>query len=308
MMKKIYALMLIGLFALSMIPVSASAYNQNNGDTDSSVNYFLTKAGVTDSVTSDTAKNKTLENDWNRAKNEFTKVKPKIDSFNKLSLTDKDDVLEKIRAYLDLTLDTSISKLKTLKDWTNRIITADYLNKKILDMLDEDISELKELKQRVHEAKTLDELRTLSKEIKTKWNEIRKDIKWINKELLKARLELIIYKLELVSEKLHERIDGLNQNTPEVEEMQILLDNFDRYIGLAKKQLALAREKLSVDSIGKPMISSDVDDVSGHLRKAHQYLREAFKTLRELLKLYREYSTETAPEKEPQLYLNLNDS
>ncbi len=283
-------LFVLSLFLISSIPMNVEA-SQNEEITKLKVGLNALNQEAIQKYNAVRNRYQVVSNEWNLVNENFKVAKEKINRFDELNPSEKGDVLERVRIFLLKTLDRMDTHLDVLENWANRINITDERREIILGQIETKREELSEYTIHVEEADDLASLRKLAREIRTSWREFLPKIKHISGELLAHRILLIIERSETLSERLHEKVDVLDQSLKEVIGMQVLLEDFDEKVGLAKEQYKLAKEKYSeihsIDDARKLF-----QETKEFIFKAREYLRGAHKDLRELVELYRNHTGE----------------
>ncbi len=230
---------------------------------------------------------RTIVSEWARLRNDYVTAKKKVARFNRLGVHEREDVIEKIKAFMDRTIERMDLHLNILESWANRISVTEERRDLILEEIEKERNELEQYKTRMEETDDLAELRTIAQEIKQSWREFLPKVKKISGELLAVRIGTIIERTENLSEFWHEKLDELDQDDTSVIEMQELLNDFDEKLELAKEKYELAKEKYQeIDSLEDA--NQLFQETKEFLLEARDYLREAHLKLKELIQKYYE--------------------
>jgi len=289
-MKKLMALLLLGIFALSMVPINVAAFQTNSNENGGVWNEYKVNKENYSKLKEDS---RNLATNWGKAKSAWTGLKVSSESNfrNELS-TDSETSLESYKEYLGLTIDRVVNKLKMLGYWVDRVIDDEQVEENYLNIINEEIQKLENLREKVDGAESMDDLKVIAKKIKEIWSDTNSYIKKMVGHILGIKLDDVLDRLEKLSDRLHGKVDALDQNNKLVGEMQDLLNDFDEKLDLANKEYEQFRENYITISSK----DSNVLEAREHLRKAHEYLKEAHKILKEFLELYREYQGNVSPE------------
>ena len=270
------ALLLIGLFVLSAVPIATAEQSIGQPNQRAIQEYNTLKQEY-----------KQIRNEWESSKTEYIQTKKKLQKFNKLTPEEQELHFGKAQEFMTKTLDRMEKHLEILQKWSERVVQNDSQQQEIIEDLGIHIKELNEFKTKVSEATTVQELRTVGKEIKDYWKNARADIKRVTSTILAAKVNNIIQRAETLSKKLHTKVNALDQGHGEVQEMQALLKEFDIKITLAKESYENAK-----DAYSQIRSLSEVDSLFGQtkdfLKDADKYLKESHKILKKLVKLYRD--------------------
>ena len=284
------ALLLLGIFALSMVPINVAAFQTNSNENGGVWNEYKVNKENYSKLKEDS---RNLATNWGKAKSAWTGLKVSSESNfrNELS-TDSETSLESYKEYLGLTIDRVVNKLKMLGYWVDRVIDDEQVEENYLNIINEEIQKLENLREKVDGAESMDDLKVIAKKIKEIWSDTNSYIKKMVGHILGIKLDDVLDRLEKLSDRLHGKVDALDQNNKLVGEMQDLLNDFDEKLDLANKEYEQFRENYITISSK----DSNVLEAREHLRKAHEYLKEAHKILKEFLELYREYQGNVSPE------------
>ncbi len=283
-MKQIMAIFMLAIFMFSALPVSAmgekTGWSIRDVDREAVEKYNQIKERYS-----------TAAKEWNGMSHDFKDVRGQIKKFRNLNSEDQEQVLERTRAFLTKTVERMELHLEIMESWTERIHISEERRALILAGIEDKEDQLEEYKTQIESTQTLEEMRSLAKEIKESWREFLPRSKHISGELLTAKIGGIIEDSEDLAVSLQERLDTLDQDAEEVVKMQELLDEFNTNLDLAKEQYDLAQGLYSeIDDV------SDANDLFKETKEfvfaARDYLREAHKSLRELVKEYRDFTGE----------------
>jgi uncharacterized protein YoxC len=275
-MKKIMALMIVGIFLISIIPVSASS-SLSEKDKKIVEEYNQLKK-----------EHNTVKEQWKKARSKYVGAKQSYKKFGQLTIDEQNDKFGIAQDFLLKTLDRMDGHLRLLQKWAERVIEDEELQNEVIIELEEYSTQINIFKDEVESTENIKELRKVGKEIKNYWKSTREKLKRIVGIILSERTNNVIKRAERLSGKLHEKIDALDQNNKEVSEMQDLLNDLDEKIKLAKEDYEKAKELYQqIQSL------QDADQlfkqIKEYLEHAHKYLKESHKKLRELVKLYRQH-------------------
>lgn len=277
-MKQVIALLVLSLFLFSMTPVDAK--QDRNQEWEKNMIQKYQQA---------TEKYKNIKEEWESEKNEFEWAKEKIKRFDRLSDDEKSNATEKISRFLLKTLDRMDSHLDILESWAEKVNITEERRAQILADISDKREEIDEFRTEIEDATTVEELRSIAKDIKESWKGFVPSIKRISGELLTERIGKIIETSEELSVKMHVKLDNLSQNESEVQEMQDLLEQYDEHISLAREQYELAMD--TYEQIGNSTNASSMfEQTKKYLWEAREQLNEAHQVLKELVKKYREFT------------------
>jgi len=286
-MKKAIALMIVGIFLISMVPVSATpSLNEKNKRVVREYNQLKQEYN-------------TVKEEWSKARSEYIKAKQSYKRFGQLTPEEQEDKFEIAQNFLLKTLDRMNRHLGLLQKWAERVIQDEELQNEVITELDEYSTQIKLFKEKVNSANNIEDLKKTGKEIKEYWKSTRGKLKRVIGIILSERTNNVIQRAERLTEKLHEKVDVLDQNNKQVGEMQDLLTDLDEKIKLAKEDYEKAKELYQqIQSLQDA--NQTLKQIKDYLQNANKYLKESHKTLKDLVKLYREH-VGNFPELEPSL-------
>jgi tetratricopeptide (TPR) repeat protein len=282
-MKKILAIMVLVLFLGSSLPLIEARPTQS-----------LT--GVRPELVQEynQAKEKYQETkqDWERSRQEYMKTKQSLRRTGTLKPTgqlegNEEVHIERIKDFLTKTLKRMESHIQILEKWTEIVIEDENLKETILAQLEEDTNQLEIYQKQIEKASTIEELRTLGKEIKEFWKDVRIHLKRYHGIILSGKILNIIERSENASDKLHKKIDELDSNNKQVSEMQSLLVEYDDLIKQARERYEKAIGVYTQNAITS---RNPLEEIKDYLKEANKLLREAHGKLRQIIKLYRDYT------------------
>ena len=277
-MKKIFAMLLIGMFVLSSVPF-ASAENQS---------WRAEEQRVVQEYNQLKQQYNTVKDEWKDSKAKYLVAKQKLKRFKQLTPEEQVIHFEEAQDFMIKTLGRMENYLKILQKWSERVVKTTTEQDSVSSDIDNYLAEINMFKEKVEGAKTVEDLKYIGKEIKTFWKETRAKLKKIVGTILSEKVNKTILSAGRLSVRLHDKIDALDQKDKTVKEMQNLILNFDDKVTLAKEKYEKAK-----NSYSEIQTLSGANKIFGEankfLREADRYLKDAHKDLRKLVKLYRSY-------------------
>ena len=194
------------------------------------------------------------------------------------------------REFIKTTISVMISRLETIRTKAEHIRgISESERQTILAEINEDINWLKERQPKIDNA-TPTQIKEEAKIIRSYWKNIKVKIKKETGQILAARITFVITKAENFSTKIASKIDELNAAGKDTSQLEILLDDFNQKIDLAKTKYEAAKEKFAAIS---NLAESDQLFRQGHqfIKEAHSYIKEAYQKLREIVKEIKSVNT-----------------
>ena len=152
------------------------------------------------------------------------------------------------REFIKTTISVMISRLETIRTKAEHIRgISESERQTILAEINEDINWLKERQPKIDNA-TPTQIKEEAKIIRSYWKNIKVKIKKETGQILAARITFVITKAENFSTKIASKIDELNAAGKDTSQLEILLDDFNQKIDLAKTKYEAAKEKFAAIS------------------------------------------------------------
>ena len=280
-MKKTIAILLVGIFMFSMIPLTtADPATSNRQITKAQGKQMIQAYNVIKNQYQNT------KQEWETARNSYMAIKPTLTN-NQASL-DSTEHVNIVKNFLTKTLERMERHLEIIESWLIRSVTDKVLYEDLIKEINGYKEQINEYKEDVSNANTIQELREISSEIKEFWKDVREKLKKHTAIILIEKVNDAIERTEALSERLHKKIDSLDQNNKQVSEMQDVLSEMDENIKLAKGKYNDALDIFNKNQ-NAASLTGDLQSIKELLDDAKEYLRDAHKNLVELVKLYREF-------------------
>jgi hypothetical protein len=283
-MKKTIAILLVGIFMISMIPLTTAGPTTSNRQISKAQNEQLVQAY-------NVIKNKyqNTKTEWNNARNSYMAIKPTLT--NNVNSLDSAEHVSIVKNFLTKTLERMENHIEILESWLNRVITDKEEYLELTGELDGYKEQITEYKEEVENANTIQELREISSEIKEFWKDVREKLNKHVGIVLIEKVNEVIKRTEASTEKLQEKIDSLDQNNKQVSEMQDLLNGIDEDIKLAKEKYNDALDIYTQEQ-SATSLKETLKEIKELLSEAKKHLRDAHKGILDVVKLYRQYMGE----------------
>jgi len=273
-MKKTMAIMLIGLFLVSSIPMATAAQPKL-----SMSNQELKVVGEYNQLKQNYLK---VKGEWQDSRVKYLVAKEKLKKFDQLSIEEQDIHFGEAKKFTLKTIEKMKGYVDILQSWNERITNNLEINIELKEIL----IELESFQKSVESASNVEELKEVNKKLKTYWTDKRVELKKITGKILSAKVNKVLTKAENLSSKLHAKIDSLDQTSEEVIEMQNILKKLDIKLNNARKEYDKAVNTYSqINSLKS--VNNSLKDVKEYLKASNAYLKEAHKDLKHLVKLYR---------------------
>jgi len=133
--------------------------------------------------------------------------------------------LEIAKTMVQRAINKAISRLRKIQTRISKIkVITDDRKTKLTAQIEEQITALNSLKEKVGTATTKDELKTLTLQLKTKLSEARKLVKEIVAEILASHIDETITKLNTITTKIETEISTLKTQGQDVTAMEKTLN------------------------------------------------------------------------------------
>ena len=313
-MKKIMALVVLTLFLVSLVPVFAGKSGDDNKRTSGpdvrGVSEFGRDASSIQKMKEDTknrhellrerfvqAKDKFVESRKDflsskmtlRGKHNELKLKCKDNESTEDCMKMKKDFLEKeAKSYLVRSLNVVEDVLNKRKaKLEEEIASAEAQSQDATDLeanIEEVNAQLKvisDLKAKLDAATTKEEVKALTKEIKTTWKGIKSDLEGSRGTIMTHKFAFAVSRSKSLEAKLDRVLEKLKSEGKDVSSVQPKVDSFKAHIARAKELIEQARTKFAD--------KSETSVKQGHelLVQAHQELKLAHSDLKEIVASFR---------------------
>lgn len=262
-MKGVIAVFVGVLFVISMISYAAVADDTN---TTAAEKYNELKQKYSDA-----------KNAYEHARSEFLAAK---DAYLKLrSIKNKTNITDNARIFLTKTLDRMIAHLELIKTKVENMKPLDETERsEIIADISGYITYFESKKTEVSTATTMEQLRIISQDIKSKWLEARKGIRRALGLVLNAGIKALLDKGENFSARIQARIDALKARGVDTAALESMLSDFKSHLALAKENYDAAKQKLGTN----PADENTLKEAHIVIKEAHKHLIEAHKVLRDI--------------------------
>lgn len=235
---------------------------------------------------------------YEKTKDEFEKAKEGFENANKkfqLAKTriNKDELEKKTKEYLLKAIDHSISQLEVLK---TKVLNSQAQGiSSASAVIDAHIAQLQQLRTKVQDATTIDELRNANQELKNQWEKIRLETKYYLGIVINERIDAFITKAENVSKKLDDAVQKLESEGKDVTQLKEDTKKYNDILTEAKsmqdKTDALFNSHDGFDSNGsvidKKAAQAFIQDATNSQKETIRKLRELSRQLVEFVKEFR---------------------
>ncbi|SNQ61851.1 hypothetical protein [Candidatus Methanoperedens nitratireducens] len=236
---------------------------------------------------------------YENTQKKFEEAKKQFDEANEKLKNAKDtksrgELTEKARNYVERAINHTIAQLGVLK---SRIELSE--NKGVIPFdasknIDAHIAELEQLRTKVQQATTFQELRDAHKELKDQWVKIRLETRYYLEILINHRVDEFITRAENVSTKLDTAIENAKAENKDVSRLQ---DDASRYKALVAEAKAIQQraDTLLANHSGFASDGTVTDNKAAaeFLRQGDNLERDAIKKMKsaskELLDFVRDY-------------------
>jgi len=238
------------------------------------------------------AAQKPAENNGNLEKytnteKQFQDAKGKLDKalkqFNaKKDSKSKEDLVLKTQDYLEKAIDHTVSYLGVLKSRAEKSENIGVIPFNVPNNIDAHVAELEQLKTKVQQDNTTEELRADNKELKTIYDKIRLETRYDFGILLNNRIGTFITKSDNVSARLNAAIQNLKSNNKDTSTLEAIATNFTNLMQEAaadqQKTEALLSTHAGFDTTSG-MVTNNTD-AQAFLKQVDASQKETIKTLR----------------------------
>lgn len=219
------------------------------------------------------------KNAYEQARSNFLGAK---DAYLRLrSAKNKTNLTDTARIFLEKTLDRMIAHLELIKEKAENMKPLDETERnEIVAELSSYITYFESKKTELAEATTIEQLRTISQDIRSKWLEVRKGIRRALGLVLNLRIKALVDKGENISARIQTRIDALKAQGIDTTALESMLNDFKNHLALAKENYEAAKQKLDT----KPADEGMIREAHELIKEANKHIIEAHKVLKEIVK------------------------
>jgi hypothetical protein len=203
-----------------------------------------------------------------------------------MNINETPELMNRTKDFLYNSIDRGIKNIETVEVWINKTNLGEDTKATLTRNLDGHIANLEDIRNDIIDITIRYEAVETAREIRSEWRDARIDIKKAVGQVLGQRTNFVINKLEELSKKLELKIPDIKENGQDVEKLQVLLDEFNRNLDLAKEKSDAANEKFNA-IYDLNTAENYFKDGRALLGESHQYLKEAQKTLAELVREFR---------------------
>lgn len=239
---------------------------------------------------------------YNNAREKFTDARERYEaaklkfksSRNNIS---REELISFTKEYLEKAIDQMISHLEIMKYRVENSEKSQVLPFNAADNIDTHIAQLQDIRTKVQQATTPQELIDLHREVKDLWVKIRLETRYYIGILINHRIDAFLSKADDVSVKMDAAIQKLEDQGKDVTALKKEMSEFDEQIKEAKanhqRTLDLYASHKGFDSNGMVINNKDAEafireaiksqeDTLKELRSASKQLRDFFKEARKL--------------------------
>ncbi len=287
----LFALMIVALLVFSTVPLAFAENNENNRSKNESAREKAReeakelrgeiKENFESAKERYNAKKelfRDIKKEWTSAREDYAKLKTE-DKANRTNAT-----IEKARNYLLAADEVMINYLNMIKSKIQSTEAIPAEDKTIiLSDIDADIAKLEALKINITNAKTRQELNSVSKEIKKEWQEIKPNIKQYIASVAIGRIDNVLEKSGNLADVIQKKIDQLKAAGADTAKLESLLADFKNKINESEAKRDQAREQWKEirESEDRDEAAKDTNKL---IKESNELIREAHKILKEILK------------------------
>jgi hypothetical protein len=230
---------------------------------------------------------KNIKSNFIEARKDFIDSRKELMEARQARLNCEENCDEKIQEYRNKFKESMLFRvdiiLKHLEKLKLRIEMSESLTEEevnnLLDVINNKINEMEELKVRLQDAETKEEIIEISKEIRDNWKKFKYNSKIFAAKVVNANLGNIILRSKLIEAKLSRVLERMESDGKDISEVEILIDELHEYLANAEESYKLAHEKL--DELREN--DEKVSGVKDYIKESRDYLKKAKETLKEII-------------------------
>jgi hypothetical protein len=190
----------------------------------------------------------------------------------------KEELLLKTKDYLDKAIDHLVSYLKVLKSRAEKSDNKGIIPFDVSKNIDAHVTELEQLRTKVLQANSTQELRDANKELKELWIKIRLETQYDFEILLNNRIDKFITKADNISARLDASIQNLKSKSKDTSDLEKDAASFNSLVKEAKD----AQQKTSALFASHSGFATD--GTVTNIKDAEAFIRQADNSQKEIIK------------------------
>lgn len=190
----------------------------------------------------------------------------------------KEELLLKTKDYLEKAIDHLVSYLKVLKSRAEKSDNKGIIPFDVSKNIDAHLAQLEQLRTKVQQANSTQELRDANKELKELWVKIRLETRYDFAILLNNRVDTFITKADNISARLDAAIQNLKSKGKDTSDLEKSAATFNSLVKEAKD----AQQK--TDELFAAHSGFATDGTVTNIKDAEAFLRQADNSQKEIIK------------------------
>jgi hypothetical protein len=260
--------LIVAMFVLSLFSGIAAAETPRDNNEKLNGQYQILKDNYNDAK----AKYQDAKENYNEAKLKFRSAR------SNLSL---DKLKDKTRDYLEKVANYMISHLKLLKNSVESSENNGVLPAGTVANIDAHIAQLTDIKTKIQQANTTNELIDSARELQDTWIKIDLETRYYSKIIINHKIDLFILKADNASARMDTLIQKLKDQGKDTSKLEEEASSFDTLMNEAKQNhqsdLDLFKSHNGFDSDGKV---TNITDANAFLQQAASLQKETLKKLK----------------------------
>jgi hypothetical protein len=193
----------------------------------------------------------------------------------------KEDLLLKTKDYLEKAIDHLVSYLKVLKSRAEKSDNTGIIPFDVSKNIDAHLAQLEQLRTKVRQANSTQELRDANKELKELWVKIRLETRYDFAILLNNRIDTFITKADNISARLDAAIQNLKSKGKDTSDLEKSAATFNSLVKEAKDARRNIEDLFATHSgFASDGTVINIKDAEAFLRKADNLQKETIKKLK----------------------------
>lgn len=193
----------------------------------------------------------------------------------------KEELLLKTKNYLEKAIDHLVSYLKVLKSRAEKSDNKGIIPFDVSKNIDAHLAQLEQLRTKVQQANSTQELRDANKELKELWVKIRLETRYDFAILLNNRVDTFITKADNISARLDAAIQNLKSRGKDTSDLEKSAATFNSLVKEAKDAQQKTDELFAAHSgFATDGTVTNIKDAEAFLRQADNSQKETIKKLR----------------------------